>query len=125
MRPDILVVEDSPIAARLVRASLADLDAVFRTATDGVEALALIADRIPDLLVLDLGLPTLDGWAVLERVRSDPVTRGLPIIVITGLGGERLHDRATAAGADAFFAKPFSRSALAEAASRLLDHRPA
>ncbi len=76
-------------------------------------------------MILDLGLPTLDGWAVLERVRNDPATRGLPVVVITGLGGERLQDRAAAAGADAFFAKPFSRAALAEAVSRLLGRRPA
>lgn len=120
MTADILIVEDSPIALRLVRASLADLPATFRGAGDGTQALDEIASRVPDLIVLDLGLPTLDGWAVLERVRSDPHTLTLPVVVITGLGGERLEERAVAAGADAFFAKPFSRSALADAVGRLL-----
>jgi CheY-like chemotaxis protein len=117
---DILIVEDSPIAVRLVRASLAELPATFRTAGDGKRALEEIAEQVPDLVVLDLGLPTLDGWAVLERVRSDPATRSLPVVVITGLGGERLEQRATIAGADAFFAKPFSRAALADAVRELL-----
>lgn len=120
MTPDVLIVEDSAIAVRLVRAALSDLGAAFRTAADGEAGLAQIRLQPPDLLVLDLGLPTLDGWAVLEWVRSHPPTASLPVIVITGLGGDRLAERAAEAGADAFFSKPFSQSALLETADRLL-----
>lgn len=120
MTPDVLVVEDSAIAVRLVQAALSDLGAAFRSAADGEEGIAQIRSRTPDLLVLDLGLPTLDGWAVLEWVREHPPTASIPVIVITGLGGDRLSERAAEAGADAFFSKPFSQSSLLETARRLL-----
>jgi CheY-like chemotaxis protein len=117
---DVLIVEDSAIAVRLVQAALLDLGASFRSAADGEAGLAEIQRQAPDLLVLDLGLPTLDGWAVLDRVRSDPQTAAMPVIVITGLGGDRLSRRAADAGADAFFSKPFSQAALLESARELL-----
>lgn len=117
---DVLIVEDSAIAVRLVQAALMDLGASFRSASDGEAGLDQIGRQVPDLLVLDLGLPTLDGWAVLERVRTNPRTAALPVIVITGLGGDRLSQRAADAGADAFFSKPFSQAALLGAARDLL-----
>jgi twitching motility two-component system response regulator PilH len=75
------------------------------TASDGVSALGLVASasELPDAIVLDLSMPQMTGWQVLERLRSDPRTRRIPVLVLSGLGERR---SALAAGADAYLEKP-------------------
>jgi CheY-like chemotaxis protein len=77
------------------------------TRSDGPSGLeAAIADP-PDLLILDVGLPKMDGWQVLERIRSDPRTRDLKVLVLTAHAQEETRERADRGGADAFITKPF------------------
>jgi CheY-like chemotaxis protein len=82
-RGSVLVVDDDETLRRLVVETLARDGRELREAADGVEALAMIAERAPDLLVLDLLMPGLDGFGVLERLLERPETRRLPVVVLT------------------------------------------
>ena len=91
-RSSVLVVDDDIALRRLVVETLARDGSELREAADGLEALAMIAVRPPDVLVLDLSMPKLDGFGVLERLLEGVETRHLPVVVLTGrelTGGER------------------------------------
>jgi CheY-like chemotaxis protein len=101
----VLVVDDDPAVrkslARLIRSMGAEADC----AAGGIEALAYVADRTVDLILLDYAMPDLDGLAVLARLRADPRTRDLPVLVCTGTLFENVRERALALGASGFVAK--------------------
>jgi len=91
-RSSVLVVDDDPALRRLVIETLARDGGELREAADGLEALAMIAVRPPDVLVLDLAMPKLDGFGVLERLLEGVETRQMPVVVLTGrdlTGAER------------------------------------
>ena len=74
---------------------------------DGPTGLAAAQTERPDLLVLDIGLPEMDGWQVLDHLRSDPEFRLLPVLVLTAHAEEESRRRATEGGANSFVTKPF------------------
>ncbi len=119
----VLIIEDSAIAARLIKTCIVDIATSIRIKSDGHKGLEALDAEVPDLLFLDLGLPSLDGWAVLERVRSNPRTANLPVVVVTGYGADAVRDRAMAAGADGFISKPFGQNDLLAAVSQALRAR--
>jgi CheY-like chemotaxis protein len=86
----VLVVDDDP-DAREIQATLArSLGLEVQTANDGVEAMKLVYERIPDLILLDVMMPNLNGFGVLAKLRSAPTTRSIPVIVVTACSpGER------------------------------------
>jgi CheY-like chemotaxis protein len=75
-------------------------------ASDGEEALAKVASRQPDLILVDLGIPRLDGWELTRSVKSSSSWRHIPVVVLTGLDYPDALERVTAAGCDAFVSKP-------------------
>ena len=83
----------------------ADLEILMRE--DGPSGLDAVRTESPDLLVLDIGLPGMDGWQVLDHIRSDQATRSLPVVVLTAHAEEESRRRADEGGADAFVTKPF------------------
>jgi CheY-like chemotaxis protein len=97
----------------------------FRTAEarDGVEALAQARQLVPDAIVMDLGLPRLDGWSTTQALKGDPALRHIPVLALTGhaLAGESEHARA--AGCDGFVTKPCLPDQLATELRRLLSPR--
>ncbi|MFQ5967646.1 MAG: response regulator [Acidimicrobiia bacterium] len=103
----VLVVEDSAVIRRLIEVCLrpANLEVVMRV--DGPSGLQAALNESPDLLVLDIGLPEMDGWQVLDRLRSNPGTKTLPVLVLTAHAEEESRRRADEGGADAFVTKPF------------------
>jgi len=101
----ILVVEDEPAFAELIALWLERHGWHPEIAPDGAHALRAVAERPPDLIVLDLGLPRVDGWHVIERVREDSL---VPIIVVTARGSEADKIRGLASGADDYVTKPLS-----------------
>ncbi|MFO7548694.1 MAG: response regulator [Acidimicrobiia bacterium] len=103
----ILVIEDSAVIRRLIEVCLraADLEIIMRD--DGPTGLQAVRSETPDLLVLDIGLPGMDGWQVLDAIRHDPTTRSLPVVVLTAHAEEESRRRADEGGADAFVTKPF------------------
>jgi len=108
----VLVVEDSAVIRRLIDVCLrpANVEVVMRE--DGPGALEAAVSEAPDLVVLDIGLPEMDGWEVLDRLRSDPRTDSLPVLVLTAHAEEESRKRANEGGADGFVTKPFQPDVL-------------
>lgn len=110
-RGRVLVVEDDPDIGRLILLLLerADLDGTLRT--DGAGGLAAVTELAPDLVVLDVGLPVLDGWQVLERIRADGAGAAggarLPVLLLSAHAQESDRTRGLGMGADDFVLKPF------------------
>jgi len=109
----LLFVDDDPILREFAVTHLASDAQSVIVAADGEEALAAMRRNCPDLLLLDLRMPRVDGFAVLEVLRDDPTTERLPVIVITGQNDSRSIDQAFAKGASAFVTKPINWQLLA------------
>ena len=103
----ILVVEDSAVIRRLIEVCLRAADLEIITRDDGKNGLAAVSSESPDLVVLDIGLPGMDGWEVLDRIRRDETTQDVPVVVLTAHAEEESRRRASEGGADAFVTKPF------------------
>ena len=108
MPPDVLVVEDEPDIRELVVHHLARDGFRCRTASSGPEALAAVRTGAPDLLVLDLMLPEVSGLEVCRRLRADPATAAIPIIILTAKADEVDRVVGLEMGADDYVVKPFS-----------------
>jgi CheY-like chemotaxis protein len=111
----ILYVDDDPILREFAVVNLATERASVDTAADGRAALAAISGAPPDLVLLDLDMPEMDGFQVLEALRADPKFADLPVIVVTGREDVEAVDRAFAVGATSFVVKPLNW--------RLLSHQ--
>ncbi|MGQ0846327.1 MAG: response regulator [Sporichthyaceae bacterium] len=109
--PRLLLVDDTPSNLKLLEAVLAPRGYDLLMAASGEEALGLIAAAAPDLVLLDLMMPGIDGYEVCRRLRADEATAALPVVVLTAAGdSEKL--RALESGADDFLAKPFDSAEL-------------
>ena len=105
----ILVVDDEPRNVKILQIQLEARGYTVLTAGDGAEALEIIVDKSPDLILLDINMPKVDGFEVLKRVRTDKKTEFIPIIMITALRDTHENRiRAVEAGADDFIEKPFN-----------------
>jgi len=104
----ILVIEDQEDNRQILRDLLTSADFEVIEAADGEAGLAAAAVHRPDLILMDIQLPMLDGYEVTRRIKADPALRAIPIIAVTSyaLGGDA--DRARAAGCDAYISKPYS-----------------
>ncbi len=107
----ILAVDDNPVNVKLLEAVLAPLGYTLISAGSGEEALAKVAAERPDLVLLDIVMPGIDGYEVCRRLRADAATRFLPIVMVTA-SPEQEKVRAIDAGADDFIPKPFDKSEL-------------
>jgi len=105
----ILVVDDDPRYLRLVEVNLNAEDYSVRTATDGQQAVESVASDQPDLILLDVMMPIMDGFTACERIRE---FSNVPIIILTAKGEERDRVRGLDAGADDYIVKPFSAQEL-------------
>ena len=108
MRKKILVVDDDPEALELIRFNLKRAGFAIGTAANGVEALKKVCSLLPDLVLLDLMMPELDGFAVCEILRRDPATNALPIIIVSAVAGEMARFAGLGSGANGYITKPFS-----------------
>ena len=113
MTPYVLVVEDEDALATLLKYNLDKEGHQIAVASDGEEALMMIDERQPDLVVLDWMLPKVSGIEVCRRLRQKTETRNLPIIMLTARGEESDRVRGLDTGADDYIVKPFSMSELA------------
>ncbi len=120
MQPSVLVIEDSASVRRLIEVCLRPLGAEMRFAEDGLIGLDAARSDVPDAIILDIGLPGLDGWEVLSQLRSEPDTVGIRVLVLTAHAQPEMADRAVAGGADAFMTKPFRPNDLRESVEALL-----
>jgi CheY-like chemotaxis protein len=116
----VLVVEDSSVIQRLISVCLRPSGVEIDSRTDGPTGLAAALESPPDLLILDVGLPHMDGWEVLQRLRADARTSQLKVLVLTAHAQEETRERADRGGADAFITKPFRPDDLRRIALGLL-----
>jgi len=117
----ILVVEDQEDNRQILRDLLASVDYEMIEAENGEEALAAVAEHRPDLILMDIQLPIMDGYEATRRIKADPSTRGIPVIVVTSyaLSGDEL--KARDAGCDAYVTKPYSPRQLL---AKIREHLP-
>ena len=108
MSKRILVVEDQPDNRQIIRDMLAPTDYEITEAESGEEALAAIAKQRPDLILMDIQLPIMDGYAATRRIKADPAMRSIPIIAVTSYALSGEEKKARAAGCDDYVPKPFS-----------------
>ena len=112
LQPNVLIVEDEPPLVELLSYNLEKAGFQAQVARDGDEALLAVEERRPDLVLLDWMLPYVSGIEICRRIRRNPETRDLPIILLTARGEEDDRIRGLDAGADDYVVKPFSPSEL-------------
>ena len=118
----ILVVEDQEDNRQILRDLLNSADYEIIEAEDGEEALAAVAKRRPDLILMDIQLPILDGYEATRRIKADPALRSIPIIALTSYALSGDEAKARAAGCDDYVAKPYSpRQLLSKVREYLAD----
>jgi DNA-binding response OmpR family regulator len=117
----VLVVDDDADVRTLVCELLARAGYTVSQAPDGREALRLLYDERPDLVVLDVSMPELDGWATLERIRE---LSSVPVVMLSALGAELEKVRALRGGADDYVTKPFGRQELLARVESVLRRSP-
>jgi two-component system KDP operon response regulator KdpE len=119
--PLVLVIDDEPVLLRLLEVNLRAAGFDVRTASSGAAALASADERRPDVVVLDLGLPDVDGWDVLASLRARPTVRDVPVVVLSGRGAgarrgpDGAPDEGYPADVDAFLVKPVEPTDLVDA----------
>ncbi len=116
----ILVIEDVVSTTHFISAVLAADPFQIVTATDGRKGQQLVAELVPDLVLLDLALPEVDGFDVLDSIRADPATAATPVVIITAHGDSSTAAEARDRGADAFISKPFRPAELRRVINRFL-----
>ena len=107
-QPTVLYVEDNEYNRKIVRHLLSRTGYRLREAADGEAALRMVSDERPDLVLMDVQLPAMSGLEATRALRADPATAGIPIIVVTSFALSGDDQRAMAAGATAYLAKPYS-----------------
>lgn len=118
--PRVLVIEDSASVRRLIEVCLRTVDVELLAADDGIRGLDVARSTLPEVIVLDIGLPGMDGWEVLRNLRADLDTRTIRVLVLTAHAQPEMADRAQEGGADAFMTKPFRPLELRDQIERLL-----
>lgn len=122
-RPVVLVVDDVAANRELLEGHLDHLGYDVRQARDGVEALEAVGDEEPDLVLLDIDMPRMDGITLCKRLKADPIRRLVPIVLITAHQDRATRLRGLEAGADDFLTKPFDSAELLVRTKALLRDR--
>lgn len=119
----ILVVEDDRSLARLAQLNLEAQGHVVVVCNEGVQAMAYLNRCCPDLILLDLMLPSVSGWDLLEHLRSDGRLGGIPVVVVSALARPEDRARAEALGAREYVIKPFGIRQLVDTVEHLVEDR--
>jgi two-component system cell cycle response regulator DivK len=114
MSKRILVIEDTEDNRQILRDLLTAAGYEIVEATDGATGVAMAAEQLPDLILMDIQLPVIDGYEATRRIKADPATKHIPIVAVTSyaLAGDELKTRE--AGCDGYIAKPYSPRHLLE-----------
>ena len=121
MTRKVLLIEDEPNITEAMRFIFGRDGWLVLAEPDGAKAFAAISHNRPDLVILDVMLPGVSGFEVLNILRADPVVGQTPVIMLTAKGLERDRDAALRAGANLFMAKPFANADLLKAARDLVE----
>jgi len=107
--PVVLVVDDNQQNLELLQAYLEDMDCETVPARDGLEAMEIIGKKTPDLILLDVMMPKMSGFEVCKRIKNDPKTADIPIIMVTALNEFGDIERGIDSGTDDFISKPVNK----------------
>jgi PleD family two-component response regulator len=110
--PRVLIADDNPQGVELLEAYLSETDYEVQTASDGEETLRKVAQWQPDLILLDIMMPKISGFEVCKRLRKNPDTAGIVVLMITALDQPSDIDRAVEAGTNDFLTKPINKTEL-------------
>ena len=121
----VLVVDDDPWILRMVTATLQKKDFVVDTAREGRQALERAQANPPDVIISDVMMPVMDGWAFVQRLRGIPRLASIPVIFLTALGKDEAKLRSLGMGPDDFLPKPFRFEELEKRVSAALQNAPA
>jgi CheY-like chemotaxis protein len=124
MAANILIADDYEDNRELLRLLLVAAEYKVIEARNGAECLKMARQLLPDLIMVDLSMPVLDGWEMIRALRADELTASILCIAVTA-HGDTDHDGALRAGFDAYLCKPFRGAELLETTARLLSSRPA
>ena len=102
----ILYIEDNDDNVYMLRNRLTRAGFIVVVATDGVQGVAMAGSERPDLIIMDLTLPDMDGWEATRRIKADPATKHIPVVALTANAMEGDREKALAAGCDDFDTKP-------------------
>jgi chemosensory pili system protein ChpA (sensor histidine kinase/response regulator) len=119
--PLVMVVDDSITMRKVTSRVLENHSLDVLTAQDGLDAVEKLHDTVPDLMLLDIEMPRMDGYELLEHVRADARLRHVPIVMITSRAGQKHRKKARAAGANDYLTKPYQEPELVDKVSELLD----
>jgi DNA-binding response OmpR family regulator len=117
----VLLADDDPGLRRLIGTTLGAQDFELLQAVDGDEALQMAREQQPELVLLDVNMPKLDGFEVCRQLKSDPETSGIKVVMLTARGAETDRAHGREAGADDYFVKPFSPVQLLNKVYALLE----
>jgi chemosensory pili system protein ChpA (sensor histidine kinase/response regulator) len=121
----VMVVDDSITVRRVTERLLERNGMRVLTAKDGVDAVTLLQDHLPDIILLDIEMPRMDGYEVASHIRNDPRLKRIPIVMITSRVGDKHRARAIEVGVDQYLGKPYQESDLLTAISSLVAERAA
>jgi signal transduction histidine kinase len=120
---DILIAEDSPVQAKKLKFLLEENGYTVRWSTDGEKAIKAIEERIPDVVISDIVMPSMDGYTLCGHIKTDPVLNSTPVILLTSLRDPLDIIKGLQAGADNFISKPFEDNYLLARIESLLQNR--
>lgn len=118
-----LVIDDSITMRKITTRLLERHNAEVNSAKDGVEAIAALEDHPPELIILDIEMPRMDGFEVLAHIRNQPQTQNVPVIMVTSRSGEKHRGRAMRLGVDAYLIKPYQDDELLDTVNKVLAAR--
>jgi two-component system cell cycle response regulator DivK len=117
----VVVVDDNPLNLELMKDVLAAAGYAVRQAASGPEALAAVKQELPRIILMDIGMPQMDGYAVLKALRADPATASIPVVAVTSYAMAGDERRARAAGFDGYVPKPIDIRTLPRSVAEVLD----
>jgi len=121
-RNRILIIDDEPQIVRALELLMQREGFDVRSASDGVEALSAIEDVAPDLILLDLMMPRMDGFELCQKIRSNPAWKNMIIVILTAKGRDIEREKGMALGADHYVTKPFSTREVVQLIKSVLEH---
>ncbi len=124
MRYKVLTVDDSKTVRIIVKKAFKPFDCEILEAANGVEGLAVAAKETPDLILLDITMPVMDGVEMLTKLKSDPALKAIPVIMLTAEGGRDNVLKIAKIGVRDYLVKPFKEEVLIEKCSRVIDLKP-
>lgn len=124
MRNKVLTVDDSKTVRIIVRKAFKSFDCEILEASNGVEGLAIAAKDMPDLILLDVTMPVMDGVEMLTKLKADPQLRAIPVMMLTAEGGREHVLKIAKIGVRDYIVKPFKEDMLVDKAGRIIDLKP-